>query len=162
MKRVLTALAVVVLVASVATGVLVWRLSRHPAPKYPEVSAFSNGQLVRVGPSLNCSVKNPTICEPSFDEGELSVTEKHPVQVSIPAAVAKAPWFLVLVYDDPRDTTLTSHRPDTTLAATVPTVDPRRGRLRQIVVQLRTVVQDQEGELVPVPHAEWSVRTVWP
>jgi hypothetical protein len=44
---------------------------------------------------------------------------------------------------------------------TIPTVDPQRGRLAGVVVQLMTLVQDQEGELHDVPHAEWSVRLAW-
>jgi hypothetical protein len=159
-KRVIAALAVVVVVASLATAVLVWRLHGEPEP--PEISAYSRGHMTRVGPSLNCDVLNPANCQPGYEEGELPVTERHPVQLSVPAAVAKAPWALVLVYDDPVDTTLRRYRPDTRLAVTIPTVDPARGRLRQIVVQLRTFVQDQAGELIDVPHKEWSVRTVWP
>ena len=105
---------------SVATGVLVWRLHGEPEP--PEISAYSRGHLTRVGPSLNCDVRNPANCQPSFEEGELPVTERHPVQLSVPAAVARAPWVLVLVYDDPVDTTLRRHRPDSRLAVTIPTV----------------------------------------
>ena len=118
--------------------------------------------MTRVGPSLNCDVLNPANCQPGYEEGELPVTERHPVQLSVPAAVARAPWALLLVYDDPVDTTMRRYRPESRLAVTIPTVDPQRGRLRQIVVQLRTFVQDQAGELIDVPHKEWSVRTVWP
>ena len=56
MKRVLAVLAVVVVVASAATGVLIWRLSQHPPPKHPEISAYADGQLVRVGPYRYCDV----------------------------------------------------------------------------------------------------------
>ena len=52
-------------------------------------------------------------------------------------------------------------RPDTRLAVTIPTVDPQRGRLTGIVVQLLTLVLDPSGELRDVPHAEWSVRLVF-
>ena len=46
---------------------------------------------------------------------------------------------------------------------TIPTVDPQRGRLTGIVVQLPTLVRDEQGnEFRALPHAEWSVRTVWP
>jgi len=33
--------------------------------------------------------------------------------------------------------------------------------LSGIAVQLMTVVVDRSGEVQGVPHAEWSVRTVW-
>ena len=52
-------------------------------------------------------------------------------------------------------------RPDTKLAVTIPTVDPHRGRLFGLAVQLPTLVRDEAGNEFPVPHAEWSVRTVW-
>ena len=57
---------------------------------------------------------------------------------------------------------MTVFRPDTRLAVTIPTVDPHRGRLTGLVVQLLTLVLDRAGELREVPHAEWSIRTVWP
>ena len=53
-------------------------------------------------------------------------------------------------------------RPDTKLAVTIPTVDPHRGRLTGIAVQLPTLVRDENGNEFPWPHAEWSVATVWP
>jgi hypothetical protein len=49
-------------------------------------------------------------------------------------------------------------RPGTRLAVTIPTVDPQRGRLTGIVVQLLTLVVDPSGELRDAAHAEWSVR----
>ena len=49
-------------------------------------------------------------------------------------------------------------RPSTRFAVTIPSVDPQRGRLTGIVVQLLTLVVDASGELRDVPHAEWSVR----
>jgi hypothetical protein len=51
--------------------------------------------------------------------------------------------------------------PDSRLAVTIPTVDPQRGLLTGIVVQLMTLVVDTAHGLRDVPHAEWSVRTVW-
>ena len=72
------------------------------------------------------------------------------------------PWRLLRVYEDPIDTTVAVFRPDTRLAVTIPTVDPHRGRLTGLVVQLLTLVLDPAGELREVPHAEWSIRTVWP
>ena len=50
MKKGLAMLVAVAVLASVATGVLIWRLTRTPAPEHPEISAYTRGQLVRVGP----------------------------------------------------------------------------------------------------------------
>jgi hypothetical protein len=72
-KRVLAALAVVVVVAAVVTGLLIWRLAQDPPPEHPEISAYSHGQLVRVGPYRYCEVLNPTDCETPKTDGELTV-----------------------------------------------------------------------------------------
>jgi uncharacterized protein DUF2771 len=159
-NRVLAALAIVVVVASVSTGVLIWRLTQHPPPEHPEISAYSDGQLVRVGPYRYCEVLNPTDCETPGTDGELTVGPRHPVQLSVPTAIARAPWVLVRSYEG--GDAVDEFRPDTKLAVTVPTVDPHRGRLFGIAVQLPTLVRDEAGNEFPVPHAEWSVRTVWP
>ncbi|MGH3582830.1 MAG: DUF2771 family protein, partial [Mycobacterium sp.] len=52
-------------------------------------------------------------------------------------------------------------RPGTTLAVTIPTVDARFGKLTGLAVQVPTLVRDEAGNEFPLPHAEWSVRTVW-
>nr|WP_090274451.1 DUF2771 domain-containing protein [Mycolicibacterium komanii] len=158
MKRMIAALVAVVILASVGTGVLIWRLSGDPAPKYPEISAYSSGHLVRVGPYRYCDVRNPTKCEVFEDQGELPVNERHAVQVSVPPAIGRAPWVLLRQYED--SDVIEEFRPNTRLAVTIPTVDPHRGKLTGFVVWLPTLVRIDEEE-VPAPHAEWSVRTVW-
>jgi len=45
---------------------------------------------------------------------------------------------------------------------TIPTVDPHHGKLLGLAVQLPTLARDSDGNEFPLPHAEWSVRTVWP
>ena len=90
-----------------------------------------------------------------------AVSERYPVQLSVPEAISRAPWRLLQVYEDPANTTSTMFRPGTRLAVTIPSVDPQRGRLTGIVVQLLTLVVDPAGELRDVPHAEWSVRLAY-
>jgi hypothetical protein len=68
---------------------------------------------------------------------------------------------LLLVYEDSAIPATRFYRPGSRLAVTIPTVDPQHGRLSGIAVQLMTVVVDRSGEVQGVPHAEWSVRTVW-
>jgi Protein of unknown function (DUF2771) len=159
-KRVLAVLAVVVVVASIVTGVLIWRLTRDRAPEYPQISAYSHGHLARVGPYRYCEVLNPTKCVVSGEQGELPVNAHDRVQLSVPPAIAKAPWVLLRAYED--SDAVEEFRPNTRLSVTIPTVDPHRGRLTGIAVQLPTLVRDEAGNEFPVPHAEWSVRTVWP
>jgi hypothetical protein len=153
-------LAVVVMLLAVGTGVGTWWLLREPHPQPPEISAFSHGQLVRVGPYLYCNVLNLNDCQQPQAQGQLRVTERYPVQLSVPEAISRAPWRLLQVYEDPANTSTTTFRPGTRLAVTIPSVDPQRGRLTGIVVQLMTLVIDPSGELRDVPHAEWSVRMV--
>ena len=158
MKRIIAALAAVVLVASVGTGVAVWRLSAHETPKYPQISAFSQGDAVRVGPYRYCEVLNPTDCVVFEDQGELAVTERGAVQLSVPSEISKAPWVLLRQYED--SDVVEEFRPDSRLAVTIPTVDPKLGKLNGLAVLLPTLIR-VDGEEVPAPHAEWSVRTVW-
>jgi uncharacterized protein DUF2771 len=161
MRRVLAVLVVVAVVASVATGLLIWRLTRDPAPEHPEISAFTHGQLVRVGPYRYCDVFEITRCDTPETIGELVVTSRDPVQLSVPPSISRAPWVLLRAYEDSGDSVVEEFRPDTKLAVTIPTVDPRRGRLTGIAVQLPTLVRDEQNNEFPWPHAEWSVRTVW-
>jgi Protein of unknown function (DUF2771) len=153
-------LATVVL-AAVAAGVGAWALVRKPRPQHPEISAYSHGHLTRVGPYRYCNVLNLTDCEVPETEGELVVNSHEPVQLSVPPSIGRAPWWLLRVYEDSAIPATTFYRPGSRLAVTIPTVDPHRGRLSGIAVQLMTVVVDRSGEVQGVPHAEWSVRTVW-
>lgn len=153
-------LAVVVVLLSAGAGVGVWRLVRQPGPRWPVISAYSHGHLARVGPYLYCDALNLDNCQTPRAQGKLAVDERFPLQLSVPAAISRAPWRLLQVYADPANTTSALFRPDSRLAVTIPTIDPHRGHLTGIVVQLLTLVVDTSGELRDVPHAEWSVRLV--
>ena len=154
-------LAISVLLASAAAGVGAWALARKHGPQRPEISAYSHGQLTRVGPYRYCSVLDLTNCQNPQTQGQLQVNSRDPVQLSVPTAIGQAPWWLLRVYEDSVIPATTFYRPNSRLAVTIPTVDPHRGRLTGFAVQLMTVVVDRSGELQGVPHAEWSVRTVW-
>jgi hypothetical protein len=154
-------LAALVTLLAVGAGVGTWLLVRRPGPQRPEISAYSHGHLTRVGPYLYCNVLNLDDCQTPQTQGELPVSGRYPVQLSVPEAISRAPWRLLQVYEDPANTTTTMFRPGTRLAVTIPTLDPQRGRLTGIVVQLLTLVVDPSGELRDTPHAEWSVRLVF-
>ncbi|MBO0680246.1 DUF2771 domain-containing protein [Mycolicibacterium sp. S2-37] len=161
MKRVVAVLTVVAVLSAAATAALIWQLTRHHEPQLPEISAYSRGVATVVGPYQYCQVLDLNACRAPGVQGELRVGDRDPVQLSVPSAIAKAPWRLLRVYGDPVDTTQTVYRPESRFAVTIPTVDPQRGRLTGIAVQLLTLVQDQTGEVFELPHAEWSVRMVW-
>jgi hypothetical protein len=157
-RRVAKLLAVVLIPLAVGAGVGTWLLVRPTGPQRPEISVYSHGHLTRVGPYLYCNVLNLNDCQQPHAQGELPVNERYPVQLSVPEAISRAPWRLLQVYDDPTNTASTMFRPGTRLAVTIPPVDPQRGRLTGIVVQLLTLVVDGSGELRDAPHAEWAVR----
>lgn len=162
MKRLVAVVATgAVVSASGAAGVAAWLLTRNSTAEHPRISAYSQGQLTRVGPYFYCDVLNLNDCQRPETQGVLTVNGTDPVQLSVPSQIGAVPWRLLKVYEDPADTTGTVFRPDTRLAVTIPTVDPQRGRLQGFTVQLLTLVQDEKGELLEVPHAEWSVRTNW-
>ncbi|OBI43087.1 DUF2771 domain-containing protein [Mycobacterium sp. E796] len=164
MKRGVVALvAAVVALACLGVGVGTWMLVRRTGPQQPEISAYTHGHLTRVGPYLYCDVLNLNNCQTPQTQGELPLNEHYPVQLSVPDAIARAPWRLLQVYEDPANTTATMFRPGSRLAVTIPAVDPQRGKLTGIVVQLLTLVVDdgQQNDITAVravPHAEWSVR----
>lgn len=161
MKRIVAMLVAVALVASTGTGVLVWWLSRNHTPSLPQISAYSNGQLTRVGPYMYCAVLNLDDCVAPGLRGELTVNSRHPVQLSVPESIGRAPWVLRLAYEDSPLLQTKWIAPNTRLTQTIPTVDPHHGRLLGFAVQLLTMVRDSEGNEGPLPHAEWSVRTNW-
>ena len=164
MKRgVAAALAALVILLSAGAGVGAWLLVRQSGPRQPEISAYSHGHLTRVGPYQYCNVLNLNECQTPQTQGELPFNENYPVQLSVPETISRAPWRLLQVYEDPANTTTTMFRPGTRFAVTIPSVDPQRGRLTGIVVQLLTLVVDDSQlnditTLRAVPHAEWSVR----
>ena len=158
-KRGLAVLVVGVLtLLCVGVGFGTWLLVRPHGPQRPEISVYSRGHLTRVAPYQYCNVLNLDDCDTTQTQGELRVSERYPVQLSVPDAIYRAPWRLLQVYEDPTNTTSTMFRPSTRFAVTIPPVDPHRGRLVGIVVQLLTLAVDSAGELHDVPHAEWSVR----
>ena len=153
--------AALVVLAAVGAGIGAWALTRPHSSPLPQISAYSHGRAVRVDPYLYCNVVNLDDCVKPGAQGELAVSARYPVQLSVPARIGQAPWRLLRVYEDDNNTTTSAFRPGARLAVTVPTVDPQRGRVVGLVVQLLTLVKDQNGELHDLPHAEWSVKLNW-
>jgi len=153
-------LAVVVVALATGAGVGAWLWARKPGPHRPEISVYSHGHLTRVGPYMYCNVLDLNDCQNPETVGQLRVSARDPVQLSVPEAISRGPWRLLQVYEEPDDSASKFFRPGTRLAVTIPTVDPQRGRLTGIIVQLLTLVVDQ-GQLRDAPHAEWSVRLVY-
>jgi hypothetical protein len=154
-------LAVVALLAVGATGTMIWFLTEHRAVTHPEISAYTHGQLVRIGPYRYCDVYDLNKCDVPETSGTLVVTSRDPVQLSVPPSIARAPWILLRAYEDSDGPIAEAFSPNAKLAVTIPTVDPHYGKLTGVAVQLPTLVRDEAGNEFPFPHAAWSVRTVW-
>ena len=105
-----------------------------------------------------CSIS--TTAKPRAPYGKLAVDRHQPVQLSVPTAIARAPWLLGRAYED--SDVLEEFAPDSTLAVTIPTIDPHRGKLTRIVVQLPTLVQDEEGNEHPSLACRVVDRDGWP
>lgn len=162
MKRHLSwIIAALVLLAAAGAGIGAWALTRPHSAALPQISVYSHGTTVQVDPYLYCNVVNLDDCVKPGVQGQLAVSARHPVQLSVPARISQAPWRLLRVYEDDKKTVESAFRPGTQLAVTVPTIDPQRGRIVGLVVQLITLVKDQNGELHDLPHAEWSVKLDW-
>ncbi|MCG5431147.1 DUF2771 domain-containing protein [Mycobacterium sp. MYCO198283] len=159
-RRTALVLLALTLVSAVVTGAWVWTTLRDAPPRYPDISVYSRGDTVRVGPIKYCRV-DLSDCRAPGQEGTLRVAHDKPVQLSVDHAISEAPWRMLRFYEDGGDPVENSYPPNSRLAVTVPTVDPQRGRLQGIGVYLPTLVLDPRGEIAEVPHAEWSVRTVW-
>lgn len=153
--------AALVVLASAGAGIGAWLLTRDQGTTLPQISVYSQGETVRIEPYLYCNVIDLNDCAKGNAQAQLSVSDRYPVQLSVPAEISRAPWRLLRVYADERNTTTTVFRPDSQLAVTIPTIDPKRGRVVGLAVQLLTLVQDENGELRDLPHAEWSVKLVW-
>ena len=161
-KNGLAVLAAVAVVASCGHRRADLAADPQPGTRAPGDQRVHAGQLVRVGPYRYCDVFNPTKCDVPKAMGELAVTSRDPVQLSVPHPSPGRPGCCCGPTRVPMTASSRRSRPTPHVAVTIPTVDPRRGRLTGIAVQLPTLVRDEQGNEFPVPHAEWSVRTVWP
>lgn len=162
-KRSTAVLVTVLVVATAAVaGFGTWWFTRNSEPTPPQISAYSNGHLTHAGPYMYCNVLDLNECVLTESQGTLAVDSRHPIQLSVDSVISRAPWRLLRLYDDPVDTTGKMYPPGSTVAVTVPTVDPQRGPLRGLVVQLLTLVVDRAtDEKFAVPHAEWAVGLQW-
>ena len=155
------ALLAVVAVLAAGAGVGAWALARKQGPHASRDQCVFQRPFDPVGPYRYCSVLDLTDCQNPQTQGELRVNSRAPVQLSVPTSIGQAPWWLLTVYEDSAIPATSFYRPGSRLAVTIPTVDPHHGRLTGIAVQLMTVFVDPSGEVQGVPHAEWSVRTLW-
>lgn len=161
MRRAVVVLAVVGVLFVVVVPVGIWLMVRCQPKPLPEISAYSNGHLTRVGPYTYCKVLNLNDCAEPGTIGVLPVTARSTVHLSVDTAIGRGLWSVLRLYDNPKDNGEDKFRPGT-LAATIPTVGSAGGRLDQLEIHLWTRARTPSGEELFVAHGVWSVRIVWP
>jgi hypothetical protein len=149
-----------VVTLAVGAGIAAWLWARKPGPQRPEITVYSHGHLTRVGPYRYCDVLNLADCQSPETLGELRVSTRYPVQLSVPEAISRAPWELRRFYEY-GNFTEAAFRPGARLAVTIPTFERQHGVLTGIVVLLPTLLRTPSGDWVEASHAEWSVRLVY-
>ena len=149
-------MAVVVVLAGVLTAAAVVLLPGG-TPESPQLTAYSDGEVVSVPPTLYCDV-GITSCEVGAT-ASLPVPAGRVLQVSLPSAIAEAPWRLLTVVtlaDGTQRTDARFFRPGERIAVTVGSTDPTE-QLSGIEVQLPSSVLDADG--LPRARATWGIST---
>ena len=149
-------LAVVVVLAGVLTAAAVTLLPGG-TPENPQLTAYSDGEAISVPPTLYCDV-GITSCEVGAT-ASLPVPAGGVLQVSLPSAIAEAPWRLLTVFtlaDGTQRTQADFYRPGDRIAVTVGSTDPGE-QLSGIEVQLPSSVLDSDG--LPRARATWGIST---
>ncbi|GAA0511594.1 hypothetical protein GCM10011581_01790 [Saccharopolyspora subtropica] len=69
------------------------------APSEPQVTFYSHGRSVTVAPAQYCDPTGKNCATSSGNMvGELRVPSREPLQISVPAEVAAAPWQVAFIY----------------------------------------------------------------
>ncbi|MFD6674786.1 DUF2771 domain-containing protein [Rhodococcus zopfii] len=156
-KKIISLIAVVVLLVAGGLAAVVWKLVDSADPKLPTVTAFAHGTSVTVEPTQHCNLYLEECVENPL--GKLDVPAGFPLQLSLPSEISDAPWRLIVVYGDPKTgETFVDGRlftPGEQRAVTVPS-DPAI-QLLGVEIQLPSAVQDETG--TAIAHAVWAIQT---
>ncbi|WP_040794398.1 DUF2771 domain-containing protein [Nocardia higoensis] len=170
--RVIAALVGVGLLVLVAVTAGVVAIAVRNAPHHdPEITAYAHGTAVTVAPYQYCDLRlvgedrlemsdcrqNPVV--------DLETPPGYPLQLSLPPAIADAPWQGLLVYALPGDNQILTreiYHSDYEPGTVALTIDSRPTpdlRLIGVEIQLPVPAIDETGRETTVPHASWSIRT---
>src|SRR5699024_3555330 len=90
-----SAIAVAVVAAIVGGTYGIMNLLADDGPSgRPVVTATAGGHTVHVKPYQYCDPADPTDCDPPGDTAELTVSADTPLTITLPDAIAEAPWSL--------------------------------------------------------------------
>ncbi|MGX7825523.1 DUF2771 family protein [Actinokineospora sp. 24-640] len=133
------------------------------APPPPEVTFYADGNAVAAAPQILCDLASLTCAQDEDAVVTLSMRRGMPVQISVPAALAREPWGVVFSYLDGD-----GKRVDGSSRIFVPTAEKRHAytlelptpqdRLLFAAVQRLAIVQ---GE-TPVPTGYWVLEATGP
>ncbi|WP_028476154.1 DUF2771 domain-containing protein [Nocardia sp. CNY236] len=186
-RPIIAMVAAATLVLTIAVGGALVVLIRNADEPDVTITAYAHGKTVTVRPYTYCAVtmQECSILPERTLEGtiastlrctadasdchrgrtvELEVPAGYPLQLSLPTAIADAPWLAQLIYAAPTGEQVDrvigrNTYPDRVRAVTVES-EPAPGlRLVGVEVQLPILARDETGAEFSVPHAIWSIST---
>lgn len=182
--------AVGLVVALAVAGVLWWRSSNaEDTAARPTVTVVSAGETTVVQPLRYCDLtklreaflsiseweatgektleEDPEglfaeTCETTEEPAMITVEEGSPVELTLPTAIADAPWSMLTMYQGAagdEDGGIEVFRPGQQSEVTVPAADEAGRRLTVIEVRLPAGIIDPEtGEEDFISHATWAIN----
>ena len=155
-RRIAFILGALLVVVAVAFGAVMIVLVRAAPPAEPTITAYSYGRAGPVPPLRYCSI-DLTACSTGATV-DLEVPAGQPLQLSLPDAIAAAPWHLITVHQRADGTVVTTDRQYRTGEATAVTVESSRDlQLNGVEIQLPSAAVDRAG--LPIARAVWSIKT---
>lgn len=157
-KKTLALIVVAVLVVLVAFVAVLTVLIRNAGERLPQVAAYAHGKSITVPPLQYCNLYLEDCVNGEL--AKLDVPVDYPLQLSLPAEIADAPWRLVMVFEGPDGALVTEERyyaPGEVDAVTVRSAQHPPLQLNGIEIQLPSAVIDEEG--LPQAHAIWAIKT---
>lgn len=147
-----------VVIAAVLAGVLI-PLAGSRAEPTPTVTAYAYGKAVAVAPQAYCSLQLQD-CR-NGGQAALHVPPGRPLQLSLPKAIADAPWRLIAVYQAPGGRVLIEQHLYPRGSAYAVTVASERTpplQLGGIEIQIPSAVLDQRSGSY-FARGIWDIKT---
>lgn len=156
-KKMLALVVAALVVVAAAVAVTVWKLVDSAEPSLPSITAFARGNSETVQPAQHCNLYLEDCVENPITE--LDVPAGYPLQLSLPAEIADAPWRMITVYGDTRtgQTYIDGKMFESGVRRAVTVESSPELQLLGVEIQLPSAVVDEAGE--PIAHAVWAIQT---
>jgi Protein of unknown function (DUF2771) len=139
-----------------ALGILAAGLLTACDAPQPEVTWYGNRTSVNSGPALYCTITDQLALRCPTLEGPGARLKLYPddrVQVNVPHEIAAKPWWLVVSY---ADGSLSYRTPLFTDGKTLSyVIEPNGHPLKQIDLQVPTIIADSAGAPQYAPYQVW-------